>query len=167
MEKSLSCEPNRFSAIQEIPHIFETQWFITVFTTARHLSQFRARSILSTPLYPTSWRSILILSYQLRLVFPSGLFPPGFSHQNPVCTSPVRHTCYTPRPSFSSFDHWNTTWWGVLNFLFMYFFQLPCYLVPLRPKYSPQHPILQHPQPTFLPQCQISKHSSLLAWIRL
>jgi hypothetical protein len=33
------------------------------------------------------------------------------------------------------------------------FFQLPCYLVPLRPKYSPQHPILKHPQPTFLPQC--------------
>ena len=24
----------------------------------------------------------------------------------------------------------------------------------LRPKYSPQHPILKHPQPTFLPQCQ-------------
>jgi hypothetical protein len=24
---------------------------------------------------------------------------------------------------------------------------------PLRPKCSPQHPILKHPQPTFLPQC--------------
>ena len=23
-----------------------------------------------------------------------------------------------------------------------------------RPKYSPQHPILKHPQPTFLPQCE-------------
>jgi hypothetical protein len=34
------------------------------------------------------------------------------------------------------------------------FFQFPCYLVPRRPKYSPQHPILKHPQPTFLPQCQ-------------
>jgi hypothetical protein len=34
------------------------------------------------------------------------------------------------------------------------FFPLTCYLVPLRPKYSPQHPILKHPQPTFLPQCQ-------------
>ena len=31
---------------------------------------------------------------------------------------------------------------------------LYCYLVPLRPKYSPQHPILKHPQPTFLPQYQ-------------
>jgi hypothetical protein len=36
----------------------------------------------------------------------------------------------------------------------MKFSLLPCYLVPLRPKYSPQHPILKHPQPTFVPQCQ-------------
>jgi hypothetical protein len=34
------------------------------------------------------------------------------------------------------------------------FFLLPCYLVPLRPKYYPQQPILKHPQPTFLPQYQ-------------
>ena len=32
------------------------------------------------------------------------------------------------------------------------FFPLPCYLVPLRAKNSPQHPILKHPQPTFLPR---------------
>jgi len=36
----------------------------------------------------------------------------------------------------------------------MQFYPLPCYLVPLRPKCSPQHPILKHPQPTFLIQCQ-------------
>jgi hypothetical protein len=29
-----------------------------------------------------------------------------------------------------------------------------CHLVPLRSKYSPQLPILKHPQPAFLPQCQ-------------
>jgi hypothetical protein len=29
----------------------------------------------------------------------------------------------------------------------------PRYLVLLRPKYSPRHPILKHPQPTFLPHC--------------
>jgi hypothetical protein len=28
------------------------------------------------------------------------------------------------------------------------------YLLPLRPKYHPQHPILKHPQPMFLPQRQ-------------
>ena len=36
----------------------------------------------------------------------------------------------------------------------MQFFPFPCCLIPLRPKYSPQHPILKHPQPTFFPQCQ-------------
>jgi hypothetical protein len=36
----------------------------------------------------------------------------------------------------------------------MKFSPLPCYLVPLRPKYSPQHPILKHHHPTFLAQCQ-------------
>ena len=30
----------------------------------------------------------------------------------------------------------------------------PCHLVPLRSKYFSQHPILKHPQPAFLPQCQ-------------
>jgi hypothetical protein len=30
----------------------------------------------------------------------------------------------------------------------------PCYLVSPRPKHSPQHPILKHPQPVFLRQCQ-------------
>jgi len=29
---------------------------------------------------------------------------------------------------------------------------LPCYLVPLRPKYLPQHPDLEYLQPMFLPQ---------------
>ena len=36
----------------------------------------------------------------------------------------------------------------------MYFSPLSCYLAPVWPKYSPQHPILKHPQPTFLPQCK-------------
>ena len=35
--------------------------------------------------------------------------------------------------------------------LIMWLYPLPSHLIPLRPKYSPQHPILKHPQPTFLP----------------
>ena len=31
---------------------------------------------------------------------------------------------------------------------------LPSYLVTPKPKYLPQHPILKHPQPMFLPQCE-------------
>ena len=34
----------------------------------------------------------------------------------------------------------------------MYSSQFPSYLVPLTPECSPQHPTLEHPQPTFLPQ---------------
>jgi hypothetical protein len=45
----------------------------------------------------------------------------------------------------------------IIKLLIMKFSPLPCHLVPLRPKYSPQHPILKHPQPTFFPQCQRSR----------
>ena len=47
-----------------------------------------------------------------------------FSHQNPVHTSPLPHTCYMPRPCHSSrFDHQNNIWWGVhiIKLLIMYF----------------------------------------------
>jgi hypothetical protein len=57
----------------------------------------------------------------------------------------------------------------------MKFSPLYCYLVPLRPKYSPQHPILKHPHPTFLPECKwpsftptqnnMHNYSSVYLWI--
>jgi hypothetical protein len=34
----------------------------------------------------------------------------------------------------------------------------PCHNVPLRSKYSPQHPILKHTQPAFDPQCRRPTH---------
>jgi hypothetical protein len=41
----------------------------------------------------------------------------------------------------------------IIKLLVMQFSPL-FYLVPLWPKYSPQHPVLKHPQLTFLPQCE-------------
>jgi hypothetical protein len=38
--------------------------------------------------------------------------------------------------------------------LIMKFSPHACYLIPLRPKYSLQHPILKHTLSTFLTQCQ-------------
>ena len=50
-----------------------------------------------------------------------------------------------------SFDHSKNIWWTVqvMKVHVMWSFLLLCYLVPLRPKYASQHPILEHPQPTF------------------
>ena len=45
---------------QEIPRIFGTRKFITVLTSARHLSLSWANSFQSSQPPPTSWRSILI-----------------------------------------------------------------------------------------------------------
>jgi hypothetical protein len=49
----------------------------------------------------------------------------------------------------------------------MYSSPLPCYLVSLRPKYPPQHPILEHPQPMFLPQCERPSTSHTLRKTRV
>ena len=77
------------AASQEISRIFGTRRFITVLTSARHLSLSWTNSIQSPQLPPTSWRSILILSFHLRLVLPICLFPSGFPTRN----------LYTPLPS--------------------------------------------------------------------
>ena len=74
--------------VKKLPAFYGTRSFITAFTSARHLSLSRARSIQSIPPHPTSWKSILILSYHLRLGLSSGLFPSGF---------PTK-TLYTPPP---------------------------------------------------------------------
>ena len=53
-------------------------------------------------------------------------------HENPVCTSSRLHIYIKPVVTQSC--------------------PLPCYLVPLRPKYFHQDSILKHPQAMFLPQ---------------
>ena len=72
-------------ASQEIPLIFGTRTFLTVPTSARHLSLSWANSIQSPQLPSTSWRSILILPSHLRLGLPNGLFPSRFPTRT-LCT---------------------------------------------------------------------------------
>ena len=89
------------AASQEIPRIFGTRRFITVLTSARHLSLASANSIQSSQPPPT---------IHLNIILPSASGPPQWSlslrfpHQNPVHTSPLPHTRHMPRPShFSRF----------------------------------------------------------------
>ena len=102
------------------------------------------------------WRFSLILSSHLRLGLVSGFFLLGFPTY-PVYASPLTHTRYMPCPSHSSrFYHPNDIGWAVTDHqaLHSVAFPLQCYLGSLRPKYSPQHPILKHPQPTFVHKCE-------------
>ena len=61
-------------------------------------------------------------------------------------------TCYMLRPSHSfRLYQPNNIWWKlqIIQLLIMYFSVPPCSIVPLRPKYSPQHPIFKSSQCTF------------------
>ena len=103
------------------------------------------------------------LKIQLNIILPStsgsskwslSLGFPTKTMYNPLL-SPIRATC--PSTSFSRFDHPNNNGRGVqiIKLLIMWFFPpFPCYLIPLRPKYSPQHPVHKSSQPKILLQCE-------------
>jgi hypothetical protein len=91
-----------FAASQEIPHIYGTRKFITILTSARHLSLSWARSIWSPQPPPTSWRSILISSSHLRLGLPNSLFPSDFPTKTLCTPLPSPHARHRPGPSPSS-----------------------------------------------------------------
>ena len=64
--------------VNKFPAFYGTRRFFAAFTSTRHLYLSWARSIQSMSPHPTSWRPILILSFQLCLGLPSGLFPTIF-----------------------------------------------------------------------------------------
>jgi len=105
MEQSPSREANWFGTSQEIPRIFGTRRFITVLTSARHLSLSWANSIQSSQPPPTSWRSILILSSHLRLGLASGLFPSGFPTRT-LCTNLPPKASKVPNILKTEFKLW-------------------------------------------------------------
>ena len=83
------------AANQEIPRIFGTRRFLTILTSARHMSLSWANSTQSPQFPLTSWRYILLLSSHLRLGLPNVLFPSGFPTRTlfTPLPSPIRATC--------------------------------------------------------------------------
>ena len=90
------------AASQEIPRFFGTRKFITVLTSARQLSLSWANSIQSPQAPPTSWRSILILSFHLVWVSPMISFPQVSPPEPCAPLSPPPYAPHAPRPSHSS-----------------------------------------------------------------
>ena len=107
--------------------------------------------------YPEPARSIPCLHIQIP-ADPSQYYPTIYAWVFQVVSFPhvsppkpfihLSHIRAMSRLSHSSrFYHPNNIGLGVqiIKLLIMLFSQLPRYLVPLRPKYSPQHPILKTP----------------------
>jgi hypothetical protein len=137
------------------PTFYGTRRFITVFTKALHWSLSWARSIQCIPSHPIFLRSILILFTHLSLGHHIGVFPSGFP-TNILYAFLFPHSCYMPFPSHPPwFDNSNYTWRRVqaMKLLLMQFSPTSCHFISLLSKYSPQHPVLKHPQSMFLPLC--------------
>jgi hypothetical protein len=100
--------------VKKFPAFHGTRRFITAFTSARHLSLSWASSIQSIPLQPSSWKSILMLSSDLRLGLPSGLSSVTFLLTKTCTHLSHPHTRYMPRPYHSSqFYHPYSSEWAV------------------------------------------------------
>ena len=134
MEQRPSWEAKSPQLIKKFPAFYWSREFITAFTAARRPVPILSKIDPVHAPHPPSLRSTLILSSHQRLRFQVVSFPK---------VSPLK-PCVTlsSHPSQSSWpDHPNNIWWGLqsIKLFLMYSFPLPCYLVPLRPKYPPQY----------------------------
>ena len=99
MAQSSSWEANRFSASQEIPHILLNP-------NVHYCIQNSPPPVpILSQINPFHAPLSHFFKIHFNIIFPT---MPGsskwalslkFPHQNPVCTSPLPHLCYMPRPS--------------------------------------------------------------------
>jgi hypothetical protein len=160
MEQNHSWEANGPWASQEIPLIL---WNPKVHY---HIYKRPPPVPIPSQLDPVHASLSHFLKIHFNIILPSApssskwLFSFRVPHQNPLHASPLPRTCYMPRLSHSSrFYYPKYIGWEVqiINVLVMQFSPFPYYLVPLRPKYLSQHPLLKHPQPSFYADACFSK----------
>lgn len=105
----------------EIPAFYGSRMFSTVFTRARHSTQFWDRWIHCSLPHHFFLRSILLITFHLYLSFPNGFcllyFPVKISY-----TFLIRQACFLSLPSPPSFDRRNNIGWMVqiMKALIMY-----------------------------------------------
>jgi len=111
MEESSSWQANISSASKEIcRNLWNPNVHYRVYNSPPPVPILSQRNPVRVP--NPSLRSILVLSFHLRLGLRSGLFPSGFPTK--TLYTPLHYSCYMPRPSHSSrFCHPNNIRWAV------------------------------------------------------
>jgi hypothetical protein len=121
----------------KLASFYLTRRFISVFRRARH------------------WFLSYLLKIHSSIILPSTsgssawFFPSGFSMKNFVCVFHPSHACSMPRPSHTPwFYHSDNIWWSVqvMKLLIMQSSPFSHPFLPLRSKYSSQHPVFKQPQ---------------------
>ena len=155
MDQSPSWEANSSPASQETPYIFwnltvpyHTQWSSPHVAILNHIS-----SVVTLSSY------VLKIDYIIQLFMPSSsrwLLSFRFPHQNSAFISLLSYTCHPSYVSLSWFNQLSSILWGLwtMKLMIMQFSAMPCYLLPCRPQYVSQHPLLEHPQSVFFAWCE-------------